>query len=114
VTLLHEQEFAWKPKVKSRPAVNTKTRRAYTPKATREAERSLADQYDGPLLEGFLRVEYVFENERIVMRVFEADDYVNRKLRGDVDNYQKLANDALNKVAWKDDRQIVDLRGRKL
>lgn len=29
--------------------------------------------------------------------------------QGDLDNYVKLALDALNKIAWKDDRQIIHI-----
>lgn len=32
------------------------------------------------------------------------------ELRGDWDNYGKLVSDALNGVAWKDDRAVVDAR----
>jgi Holliday junction resolvase RusA-like endonuclease len=37
-----------------------------------------------------------------------CEDPANPKLRrGDIDNYCKLICDALNGVAWKDDRQIA-------
>jgi Holliday junction resolvase RusA-like endonuclease len=34
--------------------------------------------------------------------------------RGDIDNYTKLILDALNGVAWVDDRQIAAITVRKL
>jgi Holliday junction resolvase RusA-like endonuclease len=34
--------------------------------------------------------------------------------RGDIDNYTKLICDALNGIAWRDDRQIAALTVRKL
>ena len=40
-------------------------------------------------------------------------DEPDSKLRGDVDNYIKSVSDALNGVAYEDDRQIHKLSGRK-
>lgn len=34
-------------------------------------------------------------------------------VKPDTDNYQKAVLDALNDIIWKDDSQIVDLRGEK-
>jgi len=42
----------------------------------------------------------------------ERDD--KPKLRGDIDNYQKLIMDALNEEAWTDDRQVVEVQVVKL
>ena len=35
-------------------------------------------------------------------------------MRGDIDNYMKLVMDALNGVAWTDDRWIIVFDGRKM
>jgi crossover junction endodeoxyribonuclease RusA len=35
-------------------------------------------------------------------------------LRGDIDNYVKSILDALNGVAWEDDKQIIELTVKKL
>lgn len=108
----------WKPKAKERPRF-TKTGRTYTPKATVDAEAALAQQWrDGGYPEydadQLVSVRYEFSNEQIFVYVEEAEDYTQRQLRGDLDNYEKLVNDALNKVAWDDDRQIVKLASVKL
>ena len=39
--------------------------------------------------------------------------YRDSHRRGDVSNMIKLAEDALNGVAWEDDNQIIDLVGHK-
>lgn len=41
-------------------------------------------------------------------------DHLRPTTRPDADNYLKLACDALNKLAWDDDSQIVDMRCEKL
>lgn len=98
-----------KPQVKQRPRM-TRSGRTYTPKATLEAERIIAEQYDGPLFEGPLRVEVVYLNDQQHITITELTDWDNiSKLRGDLDNYVKTL-DGLNKVAWNDDRQIKEIR----
>lgn len=114
MSLIHAQTFLWTPKVKDRPRAQPGGKgRSFTPKATKEAEKSILDQYVGPLVECPIGVEVDFFNDRIVFSMWEMDDYTERKLRGDVDNYLKLVTDALNGQAYADDRQIVRLEGRK-
>jgi Holliday junction resolvase RusA-like endonuclease len=113
--VIHEQTFEWKPKVKDRPRFRRqgKTIVTYTPPETIAAEEAFASQYDGPLFTQPVAVTFDFFNDRVVLRIEEVEDFSNRQLRGDTDNYLKLCGDALNTVAYADDRQIVDLRGRK-
>lgn len=48
----------------------------------------------------------------MIVEPVEVDE--KSKLRGDLDNYTKLIADALNGVAWIDDRQVVKLTAVKL
>lgn len=109
----YAQTLAWKPKVKDRPRV-TKQGVAYTPKATLLAERQLASQYDGPTFEGPVDVAADFTDTQVFWTISDAPDFLNRRLRGDLDNYFKLLADSLNGIAYIDDRQIVSFSARKL
>jgi Holliday junction resolvase RusA-like endonuclease len=83
--------------------MNTRTGKAYTPKRTKEAERTIAQYamakrstYDIPFpITGPLRVGIAF--------------LLSKKQTGDIDNYAKTVLDALNGVIWQDDKQIKRL-----
>lgn len=113
-----EVQVPWKPHAKQRPRV---TRRGtFTPKATRDAESKIRDAFlaavgdEFEMFTGPVRVEIELANKHFNLRILPANDYENRALRGDADNYMKTIGDALNGVAWEDDRIIVELEVRKL
>ena len=93
-------EVPGEPVPKKRPRVVKG--RTFTPPQTVEYEQAIAwrfkAEYQGQPLEGPLRVW---------VTVREVDRPVQRQ--GDLDNYLKSALDALNGLAWKDDRQVVDV-----
>lgn len=105
-------KIPWTPHAKGRPRV-TKTGQAYTPEATRRAEKAIRqafeERYDEGPLEGPLEVTVVLRNDEFDIGVRAVGDYEHRKLRGDVDNYAKTILDALNGAAWIDDKQIRTL-----
>jgi crossover junction endodeoxyribonuclease RusA len=89
-------EVPGRPVPKGRPR-HTKRGHTYTPAQTAQAEsviRTLARAQGWTPLTGRLSVALVFRTDT---------------RRGDVDNLAKLVLDALNGVAWVDDRQIDDL-----
>jgi Holliday junction resolvase RusA-like endonuclease len=109
----------WKPHAKQRPRV-TRTGQAYTPAATRGAEKAILDAFvnasiedsgaEGyPPIEGPVRVTILLADDHFVLDVEPHTEPTQRKLRGDVDNYAKTILDALNGHAWVDDKQIVFL-----
>lgn len=106
------QTLLWTPKVKDRP--RSGRGHTYTPKATLDAEKALADQWRKEPLVGPLEMYVEFTDLDVYVELRRCEDYVNRKLRGDTDNYLKLIQDALNGVAYVDDKQIRRLTGVKL
>jgi crossover junction endodeoxyribonuclease RusA len=113
-----EVEVPWKPHAKQRPRFNGG--QAYTSTATRNAEKQIRDTFievlpffPNPTGEAVL-VHIDLYNDRFVYRQETVADYTQRRLRGDVDNYAKTILDTLNGVAYIDDKQIADLRMRKM
>ena len=81
-----------------------------------EAERKIRTQYTGPTYDGPVHVKLFFDIDGCAVEIepldIEAGDI--SKLRGDLDNYTKTVLDALNKVAWNDDKQVMKLTAIKL
>tara|TARA_B100000902_G_C27226359_1_gene872398 strand:- start:318 stop:653 length:336 start_codon:yes stop_codon:yes gene_type:complete len=100
------------PRAKQRPRF-TRNGGVYTPAETKKAEDNIAELYDGPLFEGPVEVECVFDKEETTI-IIRGHDEERSKLRGDLDNYIKLILDGLNKSgAWEDDKQVHSINGVK-
>lgn len=87
----------------------------FTPQKTLEAEAFIADVYRnlrGPYYETSVMIEATFEPTGIDVTITPIDGHTS-KLRGDTDNYLKLLCDALNGVAFPDDKQVMIIRGEK-
>jgi Holliday junction resolvase RusA-like endonuclease len=89
-------------------------KRAFTPETTLEWERHLAEEWDGPFFEGPVSMEVQYHKDHVVITIEDLPEERRSRLRGDVDNYEKIVLDALNGVAYEDDRQVVRLLGEKL
>jgi Holliday junction resolvase RusA-like endonuclease len=91
-----------KPQPKERPKFGNG--RAYTPQATREYEKRIAqawrDAYPGVILEGNLTIHVDAQSR-------SAD-------RADVDNYLKIALDGLQGIAFVNDNKVQAVKGSKL
>lgn len=103
-------------KPKGRPRFAKSTGHAYTPKRTADEEaviratalkwmqrNGMEQPWGGPC------------TAEITALIDKPKDWWEGKEpgRGDVDNYAKIVTDALNKVVFSDDRQIVELTVRK-
>lgn len=89
------------PKSKQRPRVTA--RGTYTPTETREAEERVRTAWTETKAEPFAH--------QVVVTI---DFFNGNKRRRDLDNMAKLVLDALNKVAYADDYQVVGLNLRKI
>jgi len=89
------------PKSKQRPRVTA--RGTYTPTETREAEQRVRTAWTK------------INTEPFTYQVLVTIDFFNgNKRRRDLDNMAKLVLDALNKLAYEDDYQVVGLNLRKI
>lgn len=89
------------PKSKQRARVTA--RGTYTPAETREAEQRVRQAWTET------------NTELFTYQVVVSIDFFNgNKRRRDLDNMAKLVLDALNKVAYADDFQVVELNARKI
>lgn len=95
------------PKSKARPRYTTRAGKvvAYTPKDTRTAEARYRTAY----LEQTKRIN----TDKLGAYAVHADFYNGNYQRRDVDNMLKAVLDGLNRVAWDDDAQVVEVIGRK-
>ena len=103
-----------RPKSKGRPRVTSKNGNmwAYTPKATRDYEETVREYYKGPKFEGPVSMTITLSTKRAIVTITEMDCDTS-PLRGDISNYVKGIEDALNGLAYDDDRQIHRLVGKK-
>lgn len=115
------------PKPKGRPRFNMQTRRTFTPKSTSEFQKSLRFQIIRGLglpEEKFpiykkgiplaLDVDFVYSRPQRLMKKSDPNGYLWRPLVDDLDNLEKSVMDALNNILWHDDRQICQIRSRKV
>lgn len=103
-----------KPVVKARPRFTTRSGKpvTFTPQTNRDAEKRIATEWSAkklPTLDGPVAVTITLAHDKVAVNVEPAEQPPRKHLRGDIDNYAKLILDALNGVAWRDDRQIVRL-----
>lgn len=112
-----QRSLLWTPRAKQRPRTAFKggQYRTFTPRETQDAERDLAAQWVGPPSLGPILVGLDMWDDHILVTLDGTEQPTSPKLRrGDIDNYAKLILDALNGVAWADDRQIASLIVRKM
>jgi Holliday junction resolvase RusA-like endonuclease len=108
------------PQGKGRPKF-TRDGHCFTPKATREYENLVAEEYKaakGETLDGYIRV-----NIKAYYKIPKSTTKINRgkieagiikpAVKPDIDNVVKAILDGLNGVAYHDDSQVVYVDGEK-
>ena len=106
-----------KIKGKQRPRFNTKTGRAFTPNDTVSYEKMVRHCYMqqcGEMLEGSIKAEihvyYKIPKSYTKKRVELIRQGKERPCKTpDADNIAKVVLDSLNKIAFNDDAQVVEL-----
>ena len=104
-----------RPVPKGRPRMSRKGR-VYTPAKTVSAEEeySIAVGDDAPIFEGPVRVELTFNVDSTMVTIIPAGDWKS-PLRGDLDNYIKLALDGIQRAGIiVNDSQVVHIDATKL
>lgn len=110
-----------KPQGKARPRLNTYTGRTYTPSKTGAYERLIAlcfKQAGGKKLSGAIeiKIECFYQiaksHTKAAKALMEAGQ-IQATIKPDVDNVAKAVLDALNGLAFDDDKQVVRLEVSK-
>jgi Holliday junction resolvase RusA-like endonuclease len=105
------------PQGKARPR-HTRTGRTYTPSQTVKAEQCIADAARPHFAQKLVvpvavRIEAIFPVPNgwpKYRRAAAIAGDVRPVVKPDGDNIAKLVLDALNEIAWADDKQVTDLR----
>ena len=117
--------FEGKPQPKQRPRF-TRTGHSYTPEQTRKAEINIASAAkelmgDNRKLSGPLGIEayFLFPVPKSWSEKRKSLAYTQRLLptsqrTGDIDNLIKTVTDALNKIVYDDDSQIISVCATKV
>lgn len=104
---------------KARPRMNTYTGKAYTPTKTKNYEYLVKQSFllkypNAEVLEGRACVSILalFQVPKSTSKK-NSEKMLNKQIsptkKPDIDNIAKIVLDALNKLAYKDDTQVVDL-----
>ena len=116
-----ELEILGEPMGKQRPKFNRYTRSAHTPEKTVNYETYVKELYVSsrlPMLQGYIKINIIAyysipgttskkKHEQMINKFILPDK------KPDLDNIAKIICDALNKIAYADDKQIVVLHLEK-
>ncbi len=107
---MYQFEVLGEPVGKARPRVTRWG--AYTPQKTVDYENKIKAAYGGGFYEGYLQIDVVayFKVPKSVSRkkrLQMLDREIKPAKKPDIDNVLKIVLDSLNKVAYKDDAQVI-------
>ena len=103
-----------RPVPKGRPRMSRKGR-VYTPETTKEAEQLYVDSVsDAPSFDGPVYITLTFTADCTEVKIQTVEGWKS-PLRGDLDNYIKLALDGIQKAGIiANDRQVVGVHAIKI
>lgn len=103
------------PRGKARPRFSRG--HTYTPKTTTDYEKLVASQYHGKTYTDALRLDitayFAIPKSYTKKQIKAIREGVRPLKKPDIDNIAKIIMDALNGIAYEDDKQVVDLRLKK-
>lgn len=122
--MIYEFEMFGEITGKARPRMNTMTGKAYTPTKTKLYEYALRQQFlinypNFKPIESRVKVKIIayFDIPKSTSKKKEAEMLSNKispTKKPDIDNIIKIVLDGMNKFAFKDDTQVVELEVKKL
>lgn len=111
------------PQGKARPRFSRISGRVYTPAKTARYEREIKNAFlstggtlipDGHYVSITVDAYFKIPKSYIKGKRWACEANINRPdKKPDMDNILKVVMDALNKVAYKDDKQVIEVRCRK-
>lgn len=120
---MHKIVVLGKPRGKDRPRFDSRSRRAYTSKNTALYERMIAkswrETYGQEKVQGYIYLS-VFayfplnKTDSLKTKEKKLNNELKPNKKPDADNILKVVADALNGVAYDDDKQITVMYCRKL
>lgn len=110
------------PKGKQRPRFNSKTKKTYTPKETKDYECKIRNSYNmccGEFFDGAVKANitcyYAIPKSFSKGKKEKAmHNKIFPLVKPDLDNVAKVILDSLNGIAYKDDSQVVELNIKKV
>ena len=121
--MIYEFEVIENIQGKARPRMSTRTGKAYTPTKTKIYEYALRQWFiikypNFKPIEGRARIEITayLEIPKSTSKAKKEEMLVNNispTKKPDIDNIVKVVLDAMNKFAYKDDTQVVELIAKK-
>ena len=104
------------PKGKERPRL-TRKGQAYTPKATKDYEKIVRESYlqvTDHIFEGAIKVtinayHVIPQKDNKIIKAGKLDGIIKATVKPDIDNVAKIVLDGLNKTAYNDDNQVIEL-----
>lgn len=111
------------PQGKARPRFSRRTGTVYTPSKTAKYEKEIRQAFlaaggkmipDGSYAVVIIDAYFEIPKSYVKGKRLACEHNINRPdKKPDIDNILKVVLDALNKVAYEDDKQVVEVRCRK-